>query len=201
MFTFFVGPGKKPIVVHSATLTAQSSVFNTLINGGIRGAQSRSAEIEDTEADDFVRLCEFAYRGDYSTPVYEISEKESDDSQNMIGSRNPHAGYGGLREVDQTLYIKEEAPKEERLLKSRSDRVDADWPVAVQEEVSTEVYYDGWNSKKSRKEPDRVVLRPAISKAAKFRERFDCKCFCKDGFPRDPIIASFETSNSSSKMA
>lgn len=91
---------KKPIVVHSATIAAQSSVLNTLINGNMREAQSRSAEIEGAEADNFVRLCEFAYRGDYSTPIYEISEKDSDYSQSAIGSRNPHVGYGGLRGVD-----------------------------------------------------------------------------------------------------
>ena len=86
-------------------------------------------------------------------------------------------------------------------MEPRLDRGDGAWPVAVQEEVPAEVYYDGWNSKKSRKEPDRVVLRPAISKAAKFRERFDRRCFCEDGLPRDHVIASFETvSNSSSNQ-
>lgn len=170
--------------------------MNTLINGGIREAQSRSAEIEDVEADDFVRLCEFAYRGDYGTPPYEISEKESDDSQSAIGSRNPHAGYGGLRGVNRTLYIKEEEPKEEHLLEPPLATGDAYWS-----EVPPEACDDGWNSK-SRKKPDRHVFRPAISNAAKFKERFDRKCFCKDGLPRDPIITSFETvSNSSSNQA
>lgn len=166
----------------------------------MREAQSRSADIEDVKADDFVRLCEFAYRGDYSTALYKISKKESDDSQSAIDRRNPHAGYGGLRGVDRTLYIKKEEPKEKHLLESQLATRNADWPVAVQE-VPPEVYYDSRNSKKSRKEPDRVVFRPAIGNVAKFKKRFDRKCFCKNELPCDPILASFETvSNSSSNQ-
>ncbi|KAJ9655609.1 hypothetical protein H2201_008768 [Coniosporium apollinis] len=72
-FTFYIGKEKKPVVVHSAVIAAQSPALNALINNGhMQEAQTRSAEIDDIEPDDFIRFCEFAYRGDFTVPPCEV---------------------------------------------------------------------------------------------------------------------------------
>jgi hypothetical protein len=58
-------------VVHSAAIAAISEQLNALINGGMGEAATRCARIEDVKVDDFIRFCEFAYRGDYTTPPWE----------------------------------------------------------------------------------------------------------------------------------
>jgi hypothetical protein len=70
-FTFFIGQEGEPIVVHSAAIAATSEQLNALINGGMGEAATRCARIEDVKVDDFIRFCEFAYRGDYTTPPWE----------------------------------------------------------------------------------------------------------------------------------
>jgi hypothetical protein len=74
LFTFVVGKNKKPIVVHSGAVTRHSEVLNALINGGMAEAQTQSATLEDIEEEDFVRFCQFAYTGDYSTPPFKVEE-------------------------------------------------------------------------------------------------------------------------------
>jgi hypothetical protein len=70
-FTFFIGQEGEPIVVHSAAIAATSQQLNALINGGMGEAATRCARIEDVKVDDFIRFCEYAYRGDYTTPPWE----------------------------------------------------------------------------------------------------------------------------------
>ncbi|OAL45883.1 hypothetical protein IQ07DRAFT_547904 [Pyrenochaeta sp. DS3sAY3a] len=70
-FTFFIGQEGKPIVVHSAAIAATSQQLDALVNGGMGEATTRCARIEDVKVDDFIRFCEYAYRGDYTTPPWE----------------------------------------------------------------------------------------------------------------------------------
>jgi hypothetical protein len=58
-------------VVHSVAIAATSEYFNALINGGMDEAQKGCATFKDVRVDDFVRFCEFAYRGDYTVPAWE----------------------------------------------------------------------------------------------------------------------------------
>jgi hypothetical protein len=69
-FTFFIGEGEKPVVVHSAAIAATSEYFDALINGGMGEAQKKCARLADVEVQDFVRFVEWAYRGDYSVPKW-----------------------------------------------------------------------------------------------------------------------------------
>jgi hypothetical protein len=73
-FTFLIGEEQKPIVVHAAALAAISTQMASLINGRMKEAETRCAELKDCEVDDFVRVCEYAYRGDYTVPSWEIEQ-------------------------------------------------------------------------------------------------------------------------------
>jgi hypothetical protein len=68
LFTFYVGEEEKPVVVHAAVVAATSQYFNALINGGMKESQEGSAKLADVQFDDFMRFCEYAYRGDYTEP-------------------------------------------------------------------------------------------------------------------------------------
>jgi hypothetical protein len=86
-FTFFVGQEGKPIVVHAAAIAATSQQLGALIDGGMEESATRCAKIEDVKVDDFIRFCEYAYRGDYTTPPWgedlpEPSSTSSRDQQN-----------------------------------------------------------------------------------------------------------------------
>ncbi|KAF2108670.1 hypothetical protein BDV96DRAFT_555910 [Lophiotrema nucula] len=70
-FTFFIGQEGKPIVVHAAAIAATSQQLDALINGGLEESETRCARIEDVGVDDFIRFCEYAYRGDYTVPPWE----------------------------------------------------------------------------------------------------------------------------------
>lgn len=74
LFTFLVGSDRKAIIVHSAAITEHSKALSALINNGMAESQTRSATLDDVEEDDFIRFCQFAYTGDYSTPPFTIDE-------------------------------------------------------------------------------------------------------------------------------
>lgn len=59
-----------PIVVHAAALAATSTQMDRLINGQMKEANDKRAEIPDISVEDFTRFCEYAYRGDYAAPSY-----------------------------------------------------------------------------------------------------------------------------------
>ncbi|KAJ8110226.1 hypothetical protein OPT61_g6874 [Boeremia exigua] len=68
LFTFYVGDNKTPFTVHTKAVAATSRVFDSLLNGGMSEAQSRSAELENVDPATFVRFLEYAYRHDYTDP-------------------------------------------------------------------------------------------------------------------------------------
>lgn len=61
--TFFVGQDEQAIVVHAAAVAATSHQLDALINGGLKKSKTRCAKIEVVRVDDFIRFCEYAYRG------------------------------------------------------------------------------------------------------------------------------------------
>ncbi|KAF2875708.1 hypothetical protein BDV95DRAFT_603117 [Massariosphaeria phaeospora] len=85
-FTFFIGPEAKAIVVHAAAIAATSPQLNALINGGMAESETRCVKMEHVGVDDFVRFCEYAYRGDYSVPAWEeevvqVSQEQDQQQQ------------------------------------------------------------------------------------------------------------------------
>jgi hypothetical protein len=67
------------VVVHSAAIAATSEYFDALINGGMDEAQKKCARFGDVRIDDFVRFCEFAYRGDYKVPTWDKDPQDQWD--------------------------------------------------------------------------------------------------------------------------
>ncbi|KFY95100.1 hypothetical protein V500_02951 [Pseudogymnoascus sp. VKM F-4518 (FW-2643)] len=75
-FTFGIGENNVKVTVHAAAIAKQSQALDRLINGPMEEAQTRIARLEDVHEDTFVRVCQFAYTGDYETPVF-IQRPES----------------------------------------------------------------------------------------------------------------------------
>jgi hypothetical protein len=72
LFTFYIGKNENPIAVHAAAIAKQSKALQILISGPMVEAQVRSAYLSDVSEEDFLKFCEFAYTGDYSTPSHTI---------------------------------------------------------------------------------------------------------------------------------
>ncbi|KAF2713723.1 hypothetical protein K504DRAFT_530661, partial [Pleomassaria siparia CBS 279.74] len=81
LFTFIVGKEKKAIVVHANAIAATCDQMNVLINGNMNEAKTRCAEIENVEVEDFIRFCEYAYRGDFTVPTWKQDEALITDGQ------------------------------------------------------------------------------------------------------------------------
>lgn len=57
--------------MHSHAVSRLSNPLNSLINGDMTEAREGIVVWDDMEPDTFVRVLEFAYRGDYTTPKLE----------------------------------------------------------------------------------------------------------------------------------
>ncbi|KAI0151841.1 hypothetical protein GGR57DRAFT_470527 [Xylariaceae sp. FL1272] len=68
LFTIVVGPEKKTYSIHAALLAALSKPLDVLVNGGMKEAIEATAEWPDVDEETFVRVCEFAYTGNYNSP-------------------------------------------------------------------------------------------------------------------------------------
>ncbi|RAL11744.1 uncharacterized protein BO97DRAFT_414996 [Aspergillus homomorphus CBS 101889] len=68
LFTFIVGEERKKFPVHSQALADLSPTLDKLLDGQMLEANVRQADWSDVEVDTFVRLCEYAYRSDYTPP-------------------------------------------------------------------------------------------------------------------------------------
>jgi hypothetical protein len=68
-FTFVCGEDEEPVTVHEVALATLSQPLNRLMHGPMREAGEKLAKLPYVEKEDFVRLCEFAYRGRYTIPA------------------------------------------------------------------------------------------------------------------------------------
>ncbi|PSN69966.1 hypothetical protein BS50DRAFT_608654 [Corynespora cassiicola Philippines] len=89
-FTFRIGEEKYPIIVHAAAIAATSYHMRALINGGMRESEERTADIIDLTVEDFIRFCEFAYRGDYTVPQWEQDPEPTEISSQIPASHAVH---------------------------------------------------------------------------------------------------------------
>ncbi|OAL06185.1 hypothetical protein IQ06DRAFT_343418 [Phaeosphaeriaceae sp. SRC1lsM3a] len=87
LFTFKVGEERKPFSVHSSAIAATSEPFRALVQGGMSESETRSAELQDVEPDDFVRFLEYAYRRDYTVPAWVLEEPNQTLSEDVGGPR------------------------------------------------------------------------------------------------------------------
>ncbi|RAH67609.1 uncharacterized protein BO66DRAFT_457623 [Aspergillus aculeatinus CBS 121060] len=68
LFTFIVGSEEKRITVHSDVLASLSSELDSLLNARLLEEGVSELDWSYVEADTFIRLCEYAYVGDYTPP-------------------------------------------------------------------------------------------------------------------------------------
>lgn len=61
--------------MHSKAVAATCDYMRVLVEGSMKEAQDRCAEL-NMEMEDFVRFVEFAYRGDYTAPAWELDMPE-----------------------------------------------------------------------------------------------------------------------------
>jgi hypothetical protein len=79
IFTFLIGENKTPIAVHAEAIAKHSKALNALINGGMEEAKAGRASLPDVSEDTFLRFCQYAYAGDYSTPPFTTIEAEAEE--------------------------------------------------------------------------------------------------------------------------
>jgi hypothetical protein len=95
MFTFLVGPKKKPFKLHKALVAHQSLSLNVLVNGHLKEAQEQCAVWEEVAEDTFVRFSQFAYTGDYEAP-------EPPSHKQSLQSFHPGSGRDSIRSTSST---------------------------------------------------------------------------------------------------
>jgi hypothetical protein len=160
LFTFHIGDDKTPFVVHSSAVAATSDPFRALVSGGLGEAQTRTAELDDVQPDDFVRFLEYAYRRDYTVPGWTHDGSAAATSDVEQGEE----------------VVVEEAPPSP-LPEVNPDNIVQDVPAV---EAAAD---DGWGSfaltpkKKKVKKSDAVALRNKFQKRNYLTDSVDLEGF------------------------
>lgn len=162
-FTFDVGENNVKVTVHAATIAKQSQALDVLINGPMKEAQTGIARLEDVDENTFIRVCQFAYTGDYETPVF-IQRPESglpDKASSVWPPPNGSANEPGeiVEELEPEPVPEAEAPVAET----------DDWSFGLK------------RAKKHKKLPKSRVLRDSFEKKEFDVEtpRSSAKCRCE----------------------
>jgi hypothetical protein len=164
LFTFHIGDDKTPFVVHSSAVAATSDPFRALVSGGLGEAQTRTAELEDVQPDDFVRFLEYAYRRDYTVPgwTHDGSTAATSDVEQGEEGVVEEAPPSPLPEVNPDNIVQD---------------VDAA-PVAVE---AAPVAVDEWSFtpkvKRKPRKSDAVVLRNKFQKRNYLTDSVDLEGF------------------------
>lgn len=199
-FTFFIGKEGKPIVVHAAAIAATSQQLDALINGGMEESEKRCVRIEDVRVDDFIRFCEYAYRGDYTVPPWEVVPLQPSSPSSNIQQNGGNDDWGSITYSSKKKKCKEgkgvsrlsiveyaqESPSYAEL--EPEPETVPDWgavpvaeeiPVAEEAPVVEEVPV-----------PPSVKVR-SISRTP-LRTRFNNRNYLSDGGPKALILQHFE---------
>ncbi|KAF2802861.1 uncharacterized protein BDZ99DRAFT_482433 [Mytilinidion resinicola] len=188
-FTFFVGQEGKSIVVHAAAITATSQQLDALINGGMGESETRCARIEDVKVDDFIRFCEYAYRGDYTVPPWEELPPEPSSTSGKDQQNGDDDGWGDWAPL----------PKKKKGKKGRV-AVPEPEPIPESELPSMEMGYPQESGVydepelAAAPEPQYEVRR--ISRA-QLRTQLNSRNYLNDGGPKALILQHFEPKSNS----
>ena len=87
LFTFTVGPENKSFIVHSKAVAGTSPFFEKLVNNGMNESISRSAELKEVDPETFIRFLEYAYRRDYTIPLWR-QDHDTADGDGLSTQRN-----------------------------------------------------------------------------------------------------------------
>ncbi|KAL5374890.1 hypothetical protein PMIN06_012164 [Paraphaeosphaeria minitans] len=188
-FTFFVGGEGKSIVVHAAAIAATSPQLDALINGGMGESETRCARIEDVKVDDFIRFCEYAYRGDYTVPPWEElpPEPSSISDKNLQSEDNDGwgNGWGGSSSK------RKKKGKKGRVIFSDPD----DEPVLEPDAPPMEMDYPQESRTYEEPEPETVSgpqYRVISNSRTLLRTQFHSRNYLNDGGPKALILQHFE---------
>jgi hypothetical protein len=149
--------------VHAAAIAATSPQLDALINGGMEESATRCARIEDVKVDDFIRFCEYAYRGDYTTPPWEEVLPEPSSTSSKGQQECDDGPWGGPM------------PKKKKVKKARVVPV-------------PDVYED---LPAAPPEPEPPYEAAPISRAP-LRSQFNSRTYLDDGSPKAQILQHFE---------
>jgi hypothetical protein len=69
-FVFVVGEYQAEFTAYAAIIAKQLKALDVLINGSMKEASDGRAIFKDIQEDTFIRFCQFAYTGDYTTPDF-----------------------------------------------------------------------------------------------------------------------------------
>ncbi|KAH9872142.1 hypothetical protein IAQ61_004977 [Plenodomus lingam] len=183
-FTFFVGQEGKPIVVHAAAIAATSQQLDALIDGGMEESATRCARIKDVKVDDFIRFCEYAYRGDYTTPPWEedLPEPSATSSKGQQNRDNP---WGSLASKKKKSKKGSVVPVPEIYEPVPEIPVPVDEPVPeIYEHVLEENSF-------APTTPEPSFEATTISRTP-LRARFNSRTYLDDGGPKAQILHHFE---------
>jgi hypothetical protein len=204
-FTFFVGQEGKSIVVHAAAIAATSQQLDALINGGMGESETRCAKIEDVEVDDFIRFCEYAYRGDYTVPPceelpLEPSTTSAKDQQNGDGDGWP-SGLHSKKKKKKGKKQQWDVPEPEPLpiepvypqeSVAYSDVPEPEYPPTPVEYPQEAPVYDESELEIAPEPPQ----APSSISRTQLRTQFNSRKYLNDGGPKALILQHFEpTSN------
>lgn len=169
--------------MHAAAIAATSRQLEALINGGMKESETRCAKIEAVEVDDFIRFCEYAYRGDYTVPAWEevppepsptVSKSHQDDwgDMSMFSRSRKKKGKKGRVELepspDEAVYPQEVYPQE------------------VEAYSETKVYDDECAAVPEPQAESRIVSRTPL------RTLFNNRNYLTENGPKALILQCFE---------
>jgi hypothetical protein len=166
-------------VVHAAAIAATSLQLDALINGGMEESEKRCAKIEDVRVDDFVRFCEYAYRGDYTVPPWEEVVPESSSSISQKQENN-----GGTFDFDYAVFSSE---------KKKKKKGKKEYAISERPPVDVVVPDRSWDSDGFRSVTI-PVPQPEVSITSRtaLRSKFDTQNFLIDSGPKSLILQHFE---------
>lgn len=160
-------------MVHAAAIAATSHQLDALINGGMQESETRCARIEDVRVDDFIRFCEYAYRGDYTVPPWEELLSKRDKKKNKLKKGRVAVILGELNAASEPV-LESEAPTKE-------DYLEQAW---AREETSAQLAFKSQHgAMTSSKNP--------------LRTQFNSRNYLNDGGPKDLILQHFEPKSNS----
>lgn len=103
-FVFLIGNDQRPFQAHSDIITQQSKPLDVLINGPMSEGKAGTAILEDVSEGTFERFCQFAYTGDYVTPLHEMIE-----ISNNVGTHRSSFASAELSQMKPTIAVNEKA--------------------------------------------------------------------------------------------
>lgn len=163
--------------MHAAALAATSQQLDALINDGMEESEKRCAQIKDVRVDDFIRFCEYAYRGDYTVPPWkDIPIPTSEELQQNDNSGGWPDGWPSSQMTGKRKKAKK--------------------GLIVRRLPAGELEYPPEESLETPPEPPPPPEVWPISRT-QLRTEFSNRIFLSDSYPRAEILQHFEPGSNS----